>query len=519
MQLAGPAVPQQATLSPQEAGTRENDPYTEDRPRQGSRSSIPPMLQGMSPYYGSAAERWKGLSEHRSAEPSLPAAPNVETTGNVSVSSVISQAGEDNQLPEAEVEVAASTASMNTSHVPSSGTRAAQGLERPLRPTSINQVTASFYPFLDIDCISNIAREDFEYLQRIGCFELPQRDALDELVRAYFLYVHPSLPLIDEGAFWDVYLGLQSGGVCNAPRLSLLVFQAMLLVACGVSSCLFPPSSPVPAWVSNLVGSVPNKGTNKNNRSCRLPRFWRWASPVCARRALSTTVVPRWGLVSGFIVHWYGADTEQALYDFGVARSSLARAQGALLMTYHVPLNEPDVNSSWLSRAIHLARVEGADRYATCPPRDRTRYNPLKRLWWCCIIRDRNLALGLRRPISISSKHFDKIWPPLTEEDMNDEVERSCVHSPPVKVKLLRSVAALCKFSRVLTNALQLLYPADGVHGTGDRFELLRRVYLYTDELNEWHDGLANHVETHDLQHKSFNVTILFTNLLDIYYQ
>lgn len=188
-------------------------------------------------------------------------------------------------------------------------------------------------------------------------------------------------------------------------------------------------------------------------------------------------------------------------------------------MTYHVPLNEPQINTYWLGIAIHLAKAEGADRYSTHAARDSTRHNQLKRLWWCCMIRDRTMSLGLRRSISIFSASSDKIWPPLTDDDLSDESGRSCVCSASVKVKLIRSLSALCSLCAVLTDILQLLYPADGVHAAGDRVDLLKRVYTYTDELNEWHDTAAREIKEHDQHDKGLNIVVLFTNLLTIYFQ
>ncbi|EXJ74878.1 uncharacterized protein A1O5_01574 [Cladophialophora psammophila CBS 110553] len=315
--------------------------------------------------------------------------------------------------------------------------------------------------------MSRVPPEDFDYLDHIGCFQLPQRNCLDELVRAYFLYLHPHLPLVDEGKFWETYLNRQSV-VHLTSRVSLLVFEAMLLVACSFVS-------------SSTIQDI-------GFQSVREVRS------VYYRRV-------------------------KALYDFDIERSDLAKAQGALLMTFHVPLNKPQINTYWLGIAIQLARVEGADRYSTYEARDSAKHNQLKRVWWCCIIRDRTMALGLRRPISISSASFEEAWPPLTDDDFKSEIGRSWVGSVPAKMKLLHSLSALCKLCAVLTDILQLLYPTNGVQAIGDRLDFLKRIYTCTDELHEWHDGVVSNSGLHDQHDKSFNVVVLFTSLLTIYFQ
>lgn len=187
-------------------------------------------------------------------------------------------------------------------------------------------------------------------------------------------------------------------------------------------------------------------------------------------------------------------------------------------MTFHVPFNEPQINAYWLGIAIHHARVEGADRYFTYASKNSERHNQLKRLWWCCIIRDRTMGLGLRRSISIFSSSFDEVWPQLTHDDLKNEIGYSCVRSPAVKMKLVRSLLALCKLCGVLTNILPLLYPTDGVPVAGDRLDLLKRIYKYTDDLNQWQDATSN-IEPHDPHDKTHDIVILFTNVLNIYFQ
>lgn len=188
-------------------------------------------------------------------------------------------------------------------------------------------------------------------------------------------------------------------------------------------------------------------------------------------------------------------------------------------MTFHVPLTEPLTNTYWLGIAIHHAKLENADRFSAYKGRDLSKHNQLKRLWWCCIIRDETMALGVRRSLFISSPSFYELWPRLTDEDLKDEIERSFVNSPAVKLKLIQSVSTLSSLCTVLTNIIQLLYPAHGVHTTGDHLHLLKRIYTYTDELNEWHDEMVCNIEPRHQQDKNFKIVTLFNSILNIYFQ
>jgi hypothetical protein len=57
---------------------------------------------------------------------------------------------------------------------------------------------------------------------------IPKRHLLDELIREYFLHVHPNLPVIDEADFWDTYNGTITSSI------SVMCLHAMMFAACSV---------------------------------------------------------------------------------------------------------------------------------------------------------------------------------------------------------------------------------------------------------------------------------------------
>lgn len=100
------------------------------------------------------------------------------------------------------------------------------------------EVTYSYYPFLEIRHLSRVLPQDVSYLEMQGCLRVPKKTFLDEFVKQYFLHVHPIMPLVNEGDFWESY-GSAVAESSETERTSLLVFQAMLFAACAVS--LIPP--------------------------------------------------------------------------------------------------------------------------------------------------------------------------------------------------------------------------------------------------------------------------------------
>lgn len=87
----------------------------------------------------------------------------------------------------------------------------------------------SSYQFLALDEAS-LEQEDWALLANKGSLSVPDAPALDELVRHYFLHLHPTLPVIDEAGFWESYT--QCGA--KTAKIPLLVLQAVLFAGCPV---------------------------------------------------------------------------------------------------------------------------------------------------------------------------------------------------------------------------------------------------------------------------------------------
>lgn len=86
-------------------------------------------------------------------------------------------------------------------------------------------------------------------------------------------------------------------------------------------------------------------------------------------------------------------------------------------------------------------------------------------------------------------------------------------------MKLLYSVAALCRFCSLLTDIMVLLYPYDGQNDLGDCLQLRQRVYTHVEALNDWHETMLEDSEHHDTRDAKSSVVILFENLIEIYHQ
>jgi hypothetical protein len=87
----------------------------------------------------------------------------------------------------------------------------------------------SFYPFARLN-ITDLSVSSIAHLEYTKALYLPSQLHLDEFVQKYFYFIHPFLPVIDEGWFWERYVGYVEQGT----SLSLFILQAMLFMAAGV---------------------------------------------------------------------------------------------------------------------------------------------------------------------------------------------------------------------------------------------------------------------------------------------
>lgn len=205
---------------------------------------------------------------------------------------------------------------------------------------------------------------------------------------------------------------------------------------------------------------------------------------------------------------------------------------------------ETKPNTVWLSIAIQNAKNAEAPYHATLPTismpsihsghskkSEAKRQNLMKRLWWCCVIRDRILPLGLRRGIQITRAHFDfEKYPPLGLMDLEDEINRSLVYNADAKRDLVQVLFQVLHLCVILTDVLLLVFPLDGAldHARG-RLTLMplkeaeirkikRALLLWcrTATTTIAHTKANGNTEVDPNKHES---VILYTHLMYTYYQ
>ncbi|KAH7006599.1 hypothetical protein EDB82DRAFT_493867 [Fusarium venenatum] len=221
------------------------------------------------------------------------------------------------------------------------------------------------YGFVKLNNIDSLSAQDLGYLQAQRCFHLPVKLLLDELIRLYLFHVHPMLPILDEQSFWASYFEVKDGSDgCNNQIPLLLLWSALV-----ASSGFLSPTSAISLGYSDV----------RNARA-------------------------------GFY------QKAKILFDVGSESSSVVLGQSALLLsfqTFSPSFQTSGVssifmgsNTIWLRTAVRHAQLANAETICCSPLVSTTSSGMagstiLIRLWWCCIILDRVIALGQRRDLLI----------------------------------------------------------------------------------------------------------------------
>ncbi|PLN86931.1 hypothetical protein BDW42DRAFT_189845 [Aspergillus taichungensis] len=285
--------------------------------------------------------------------------------------------------------------------LPSSSSSAASSAD-PLPP---GHVAFTSYPFVEFRGVGLLPREDLAFLASKACLSVPDKTVINDFVRQYFLHIHPSMPVLDEAAFWDMYLHLEED---VDERVSLFVFQALLFVSC--------PHIPLETL---------QKCGFKDKRDARNSFY---------RRA-------------------------KYLFDLSGEDRPYAKSQGCIILSHHTSGEEPQAASLWLTRAIQNAMSIGCKP----GPCEDVEDSLKKRLWWSIILRDRSLCLGLRRRGQVTSLEFGMAAEPLDEEDFADEIRRSQVYDPDTKRMLVKVLQEQCRLAVLLTEMVSFVFASHGL--------------------------------------------------------
>ncbi|KAM5352889.1 hypothetical protein ACJ41O_005611 [Fusarium nematophilum] len=277
----------------------------------------------------------------------------------------------------------------------------------------------------------HIGSRDRQYLADKGALAIPDEPFRDELLRTYVFMVYPFMPAIDLEDFLHPIM-LADG----RDPVSLLLFQAVMF-----------------ASVTFVDGKFLQARGYTSRKAARKDFF-------------------------GRVRLLYGLDCEG---------DQLSLLQAVLLMTYWYDCPADDKDTwYWMGIALSLAQVLGLHREPE-PSRTSARTRQLRRrIWWSCVMRDRLLALGIRRPSRIRNDEFGVS--PLTSDDFDlrapsDPISkilgdsRMTTPGPSARLELTVVCVELTKLCLCLGHILHSQYSLMGNQPAGSEY-LLRAIVV-----------------------------------------
>ncbi|PKY05855.1 hypothetical protein P168DRAFT_310028 [Aspergillus campestris IBT 28561] len=202
----------------------------------------------------------------------------------------------------------------------------------------------------------NIDPDTLEYLKRRGCFDLPHFNIQQELVKAYFHYVHPFFPVVQASSF------LQAFGSPEQKGASLQLLWSVFLAAANFAD----------------TTTVQSAGFE-------------------SRKAMKRSMFLR----------------AKALYDAEYERSKITLIQAVLLMGFWYADTEDRIGPwHWNGVAISLCQSIGLHRQPDASFNGSQNGPSVNRdlwmhLWWSCFFREAWLSVGMGRPMRIDLEHSD----------------------------------------------------------------------------------------------------------------
>ncbi|TVY37862.1 Cutinase transcription factor 1 beta [Lachnellula occidentalis] len=303
-----------------------------------------------------------------------------------------------------------------------------------------------------------ITSVDVDYLFAKGALSLPETSVRNALLQSYIEYVHPYMPLIDA----HEVLHIIDEGTGQSGELSLLLFQAIMF-----------------AGTAFVDMEMLRKAGFSSRKSARKAFFQK----------------------------------ARVLYDFDYELDRLALVQSLLLMTYwyETPDDQKDT-WHWMGVAISLAHTIGLHRNPDKSNMEPKQKKLWKRIWWSCFMRDRLVALGMRRPTRVKDEDYDV--PMLTADDFDvNPLPLSNSIIPPEAtlardVEAQKQIAQMCIakaklclcISHVLSAQYSVLIKNQGMQGqegnTRSSVMLFPKKLDQTDEVRRCDEELSEWIST-----------------------
>ncbi|KAF2272569.1 uncharacterized protein EI97DRAFT_205549 [Westerdykella ornata] len=282
---------------------------------------------------------------------------------------------------------------------------------------------------------AKIGPDEIAYLERKGALTVPKGTLRSELLRAYLDYVHPYMPLLDLHDFLTV-IDQPDGSL---GKVSLILFQAVMFAGS--------------AFVDMHHLRAAGYGTRKEARKDFFQKTRVSFMPIGISFQVPSAELVGWTCRKRQHFAPPGSEVSegklppelltnqmlQLLYDFDYESDRVSLVQALLLLTYYYETPDDQKDTwHWMGVATSVAHTIGLHRNPDKTNMDAKRVKLWKRIWWSTYMRDRLIALGMRRPTRIKSEDFDV--PMLTIDDFEIAALPESISCVPADCRVARDV-------------------------------------------------------------------------------
>ncbi|KAH7337849.1 fungal-specific transcription factor domain-containing protein [Rhizoctonia solani] len=285
--------------------------------------------------------------------------------------------------------------------------------------------------------------EDFETLERkVAADVLPSREQQEKLLKLYFAYVHPVLPVIHQEVFWQDWKASADPSAPSSFRIPTLLLLSIYAVAARYDTSRRPPRA----------GTMWAAGDN-----------YLEAAKVLLNRSYASSK----------------ASTCQALLLLSYREIGIGAMAQAWL---YVGMSVRMAQDLGLHRSIDKWQAAGAKTFSAAEKQTR------RCIWFGCVVMDKYVSTYIGRPLAVFERDYDTRWPDQdAEEEDQDWVDIAKEDTKgsyePVPGRVLECFAAASKLSAVLSRIVEALYSIRS--GPGVSSKSVERVQL-EEELEKW---------------------------------
>ncbi|CAE6433276.1 unnamed protein product [Rhizoctonia solani] len=287
--------------------------------------------------------------------------------------------------------------------------------------------------------------ENFETLEKqVAQDVLPSREQQEKLLKLYFAYVHPVLPVIHQEVFWQDWKASADPSAPSSFRIPTLLLLSIYAVAARYDASRRPPRA----------GTMWAAGDN-----------YLEAAKVLLNRSYASSK----------------ASTCQALLLLSYREIGIGAMAQAWL---YVGMSVRMAQDLGLHRSIDKWQAAGANTFSAAEKQTR------RCIWFGCVVMDKYVSTYIGRPLAVFERDYDTRWPDqdAEEEDMDwvDIAKEEPKGSyEPVPGRVLECFAAASKLSAVLSRIVEALYSIRSGSGPGVSSKSVERVQL-EEELEKW---------------------------------